>query len=167
MGHLPTLLSIWAFVDGIAVETTALHTNLENLIEPLLAERNLELVELHLSGGQRRRLERLFVDRSGGINIGECAQLSRDIGDVFDTYDPIAGTYTLEVSSPGLTRQLKSDRDFERVLGKELQLDVSGRGECIGTLKAVHTEHIMVEIEGELVSIDREQLHKANLHFVI
>jgi ribosome maturation factor RimP len=167
VGHLPTLLSIWAFVDGIFVETTSLHTKLEELITDLLEERNLELVELHLSGGLRRKLVRLYVDRAEGITIDECAQLSRDIGDVFDTYDPIAGTYILEVSSPGLTRQLKTDRDFERVVGKALQLDVSGLGECVGTLKIVEVDHLMVEIKGELVSIDREQIHKANLHFEI
>lgn len=164
---MPTLLSIWSFVDGISVETTALHTNLEDLLEPVLTARNLELVELHLSGGQRRRFVRLYVDRPNGITIGECAEVSREVGDVFDTYDPIAGAYVLEVSSPGLTRQLKTDRDFERVIGKDLQLDVTGRGECVGKLNGVYTDHLMVEIEGEMVSIDREQIHKVNLHFEI
>ena len=164
---MPTLLSIWAFVDGTSVETTALYTKLEELVEPVLAARDLELVELHLSGGQRRKFVRLYVDGPDGITIDECAQVSREIGDVFDTYDPIAGTYVLEVSSPGLTRQLKTDRDFERVIGKDLQLNVTGRGECVGKLQGVSADHLMIDFDGELISVDREHIHKANLHFEI
>lgn len=137
------------------------------MITPVLEDRNLELVELHVSGGERRKFVRLYVDGPEGITIDECAKVSREIGDVFDTYDPIAGAYVLEVSSPGLTRQLKTDRDFERVIGKDLQLDVSGLGERVGTLKAVQADHLMVEIDGEQVSIDRQHIHKANLHFEI
>jgi ribosome maturation factor RimP len=167
VGRLPTLLSIWAFVGGIFVEITALNSKLEGLILPVLEARQLELVELRISGGQRRKLIRLYVDGPNGITIDECATVSREIGDVFDAYDLIVGTYVLEVSSPGLTRPLKTDRDFERVIGKSLQLDVTGLGECVGTLQSVSADHLMVEIEGELVSVDREHIHKANLHFEI
>jgi len=154
-------------LDGIRVETTDLYTTLEDLVNPVLEARSLELVELHISGGQRRKLVRLYVDRPDGITIGECAEVSRELGDVFDTFDPIAGTYLLEVSSPGLTRQLKTTRDFERVIGKALQLDVSGIGERVGKLQAVGDDHLIVEIAGEEVAIDRDQIHKANLHFEI
>ncbi|MBT3603230.1 MAG: ribosome maturation factor RimP [Candidatus Latescibacteria bacterium] len=149
------------------METTDLYTKLEDLINPVLEVRNLELVELHISGGQRRRFVRLYVDRPTGINVGECAEVSREIGDAFDTFDPIAGAYILEVSSPGLTRQLKTDRDFERVIGKKLQFDATGLGECVGKLQEVHEDHLRVEIEDEVVSINRDQIHKANLHFEI
>lgn len=155
------------YSNGIFVESTDLYAKLEDLINPVLEARHLELVELHLSGGQRRKLVRLYVDRPKGITIGECAEVSREIGDAFDTFDPIAGTYILEVSSPGLTRQLKTDRDFERVIGKKLQLDVSGLGDRVGKLEEVHEDHLKVEIDGDLVSIDRGQIHKANLHFEI
>lgn len=167
VGRLPTLLSIWAIVNGNHVSSTALHVKLEELILPLLASEGIELVELMVSGGQRRKMVRVYVDKPDGISIDACAQLSRDIGDLFDTYDPIDGTYTLEVSSPGLTRQLKTDRDFERVIGKDIQLDVNGVGNCVGTLESVTPSSILCRINGETVQIDRVQIIKANLHFSI
>ena len=167
VGRLPTLLIIWALIDGISLEATAFQRKLEALILPILEERNFELVELHVSGSQRRKLVRLYVDGPQGITIGECAEVSREVGNVFDTYDLIAGMYTLEVSSPGLTRPLKTDRDFQRVMGKDLQLDVTGLGACVGKLQAVEPDHLVVEIEGERVTIDRGQIHKANLNFGI
>jgi ribosome maturation factor RimP len=166
VGRLPTLLSIWAFVGGTFVEITALNSKLEDQITPVLEARHFELVELRVSGG-RRKLIRLYVDGPEGITIDQCAEVSREIGDVLDAHDLIAGTYILEVSSPGLTRPLKTDRDFERVIGKDLQLDVTGLGECVGKLQSVSPDHLMVEIDGELVSVDREHIHKANLHFEI
>ena len=91
---------------------------LTDMIVPLLKRRDVELVELAVSGGYKRKIIRNFVDRSDGITIDECAVLSREIADIFDTRDPIDGTYVLEVSSPGLTRPLKTDRDFDRVVGR-------------------------------------------------
>jgi ribosome maturation factor RimP len=149
------------------VEITALHTKIEGLVEPLLEDLNLELVELHVSGSQRRKLVRLYVDGPNGVTVDQCAKLSREIGDIFDTFDPIDGAYTLEVSSPGLTRQLKTDRDFERVVGKELQLDVSGLGARVGKLVSVDPRCIVVEIKGAPVEIERLNIIKANLHFEI
>lgn len=149
------------------METTPLHTKIEGLVEPILEERNLELVELQVTGSQRRKLIRFYVDGPNGVTIDECVSLSREIGDVFDIHDPIDGGYTLEVSSPGLTRQLKTDRDFERVIGKDLQLDVNGRGACVGKLVGVDPHNIVVEIEGAPVEIERLNIIKANLHFEI
>lgn len=147
------------------MDTLHLDQTLNQLITPLLEERGIELVELAVSGGRHRKLVRLFVDRPEGITIGECASLSREIGDLFDTHDPISGGYVLEVSSPGLTRPLKTDSDFERVVGKALRLVVNGLGEQVGTLLHVNPEHLDVDLDGEHVAIDRAQIQKATLHF--
>lgn len=138
---------------------------LTHLILPLLKRRDVELVELAVSGSYRRQIVRIFVDRPDGITVGECAALSRDIADMLDTRDPIDGTYLLEVSSPGLTRPLKTDRDFERVVGKALRLVVDGQGVVVGTLLQVKADRLDVELQGERTIIEREKIQKATVHF--
>jgi ribosome maturation factor RimP len=138
---------------------------LTHLILPLLNLRDVELVELAVSGGHRRKIVRIFVDRPDGITVDECAALSRDIADILDTRDPVDGTYLLEVSSPGLTRPLKTDRDFERVVGKSLRLVVDGLGVAVGTLLQVKADHLDVELHGERTIIERAKIQKATVHF--
>ena len=82
-----------------------------------------------------------------------------------DTRDPIDGRYLLEVSSPGLTRPLKTDRDFERVVGKALRLVVDGLGVAVGTLLQVKPDHLNVELQGERTAIERAKIQKATVHF--
>ncbi len=138
---------------------------LTHLILPLLNRRDVELVELVVSGSHRRQIVRIFVDRPDGITVDECAALSRDIADMLDTRDPIDGTYLLEVSSPGLTRPLKTDRDFERVVGKVLRLVVDGLGVVVGTLLQVKADYLDVELQGERTIVEREKVQKATVHF--
>ncbi len=138
---------------------------LTHLVLPLLNRRDVELVELVVSGSHRRQIVRIFVDHPDGITVDECAALSRDIADILDTCDPIDGTYLLEVSSPGLTRPLKTDRDFERVVGKVLRLVVDGLGVAVGTLLQVKADYLNVELQGERTIIEREKIQKATVHF--
>ncbi len=136
-----------------------------DLVVPLLEQRGVALVELAVSGGGRRQLVRVFVDRADGITIGECAAISREIADVLDTRDPIASAYVLEVSSPGLTRPLKTDRDFERVVGKALRLVVDGLGVAVGTLLQVEPDYLDVALSDKRTLIERAKIQKATLHF--
>ena len=138
---------------------------LTDMILPLLKRRDVELVELAVSGSHRRQIVRIFVDRPDGISVDECAALSRDIADILDTRDPIDGRYLLEVSSPGLTRPLKTDRDFERVVGKALRLVADGLGVVVGTLLQVKSDHLDVELHGERTTIERAKIQKATVHF--
>lgn len=145
----------------------SLESTLEALIVPLLDEKGVELVELSITGNARRHVLRLFVDRPDGISIGECAGLSRDLADLLDTHDPINTSYTLEVSSPGLTRPIKTKRDFERALGKAVRvLAVTGHDHT-GKLTAVDDTTVTVEVKGESRCIPIEDITKANLHFEI
>ena len=145
----------------------SLEVTLENLLEPALGEKGLELVELNISGNARRYVLRLFVDRPKGISIGECAQLSRHLSDVLDTHDPITGAYVLEVSSPGLTRPLKSTRDFERAVGKVIRLITKSGPVHTGKLEAVGDGEFTVEVDGETLKVADSDVSKANLHFEI
>jgi ribosome maturation factor RimP len=148
-------------------QSQSLEVTLEQLLEPALEEKGLELIELSISGSARRYILRLFVDRPSGISIGECAQLSRHLADVLDTKDPIQGAYVLEVSSPGLTRPLKSTRDFERALGKKIKVITRTGPVYTGKLDSVSERQLTLDIDGETVEVALNDVSKANLHFEI
>ncbi|MCZ6633443.1 MAG: ribosome maturation factor RimP [bacterium] len=147
------------------MDLMTLQDEVEKLVHPFLYEQGVELVDLFLSGNRRRILLRLYVDRPDGITIGECVTLSRELADLLDTHNPIQRSYVLEVSSPGLDRPLKSDRDFERSIGKLVKLEVNGQGARIGTLQAMEGDALDLEIDGQILRICRTDVNKANLHF--
>jgi ribosome maturation factor RimP len=126
-------------------DASAIHA----VVEPILAQHAMELVELSCRphGGQLH--VRLLVDRVGGVTIQQCAQVNQRIGEALEGAALIEGSYTIEVSSPGLDRPLASRRDFERALGEDLRVDVStedGRSrEVTGMLLAVQHEAIVVK----------------------
>ena len=95
-------------------------TKLDNIIQPLLTDLGIELVELQYSKGKRTSV-RVFIWEDGGISLDRCTAISRQISDILERKDVIAGKYFLEVSSPGLDRPLKTKRDFERQCGRMLK----------------------------------------------
>ena len=144
-----------------------LQEHLERLTSQHLEENGTELIELQLAGNRNRRMIRIYVDRPGGISIGQCAMLSRGIADLLDTHEPVDGTYTLEVSSPGLNRPIKSERDYKWAVQKQVRLVIQGRSECIGTLMSFSEKELLVKVNGEVQHISRGDVAKANLHFEI
>ncbi len=114
------------------------------LIEPILADRQLELVELTCRPAGGQVIVRLLVDRPGGITLAGCAQANQAVSTALEATNLISESYTVEVSSPGLDRPLTTKRDFERCVGERLRLTVAeGEGrtrELLGTLLAVQPE---------------------------
>jgi len=92
------------------------------LVEPILAVSEIELVEVVLRGSPGQQLIRLDIDRAGtrGIDISDCQRVSRELGDVLDRTDLLPGNYTLEVSSPGIDRPIRSEDDFRRNTGRRV-----------------------------------------------
>ena len=82
----------------------------------------LEVLDVELLGQGRRTLLRITLDKPGGLNVGDCASFSRDMAAALDVEDSIKSAYTLEVSSPGLDRPLKEQRDFERHMGERVKV---------------------------------------------
>jgi ribosome maturation factor RimP len=120
-------------------------------------EMGLEVVDLHLNPYNETVNIQLIADRpTGGIEIGECSRLNRRLDDFLFTQLQLGTNYTLEVSSPGLDRPLKTFCDFRRVIGKELQVylreRIQGKMEFFGILKAVRDGEIILEIkDGEML----------------
>lgn len=143
---------------------------LEKLIQPYLAAQGVELVEMEFNQPRRgRAILRLFVDREGGITLDEITRVSRVVGDLLDVHDLISSAYTLEVSSPGLTRELKKPRDYERYTGRLVRLTTRGPwlGKQVhrGILQGLENEEVSL-MEGEaLVRIPLGEIAKARLDF--
>jgi ribosome maturation factor RimP len=138
------------------------------LIEPLLVAQGVELVELQYARPRRGRgTLRLFLDREGGITLEELARLSRVVSQILDVHDPIPGSYTLEVSSPGLTRELKKPADYQRYVGRLVRLTsrapIEGRQVHRGILRGLEGDLVSLEVEGRLVTIPVRDIAKARL----
>jgi ribosome maturation factor RimP len=88
------------------------------IADRVAASSGLEVVELEMRGGGKARMLRIFIDKPGGVTHEDCANLSREVGTILDVEDVVpGGSYTLEVSSPGLDRKLSRPGDFERFIG--------------------------------------------------
>jgi len=123
---------------------------LEALLAPVIESLGYELVDVWLGSELGRRVLRILADRPGGITLGECADLSREIAPHIDVADLIQGSYSLEVSSPGIQRPLNRARDFDRFRGEKVVVRTSnpieGRKTFRGTNKGIDAEgRVVVE----------------------
>lgn len=111
---------------------------LEQLIAPFLENESFELVDLQYVTESDRKVLRIFVDKEGGIKLCDCEYLSGKVGDLLDKADIIPDSYVLEVSSPGLDRILKKEKDFIKFIGKKARITtfapVSGQKNFIGEI---------------------------------
>src|SRR5262249_45793937 len=118
--------------------TQPLAEAVEAVAAPVLEAHGLTLVDLDVAGGGRRSLVRVFVDKPGGVTIDDCQRFSREIGDLLDVADLVPGSFDLEVSSPGLDRELKKDREFAWAVGRQVRAwsrePVDGQREFLGRL---------------------------------
>ena len=134
----------------------------EKFLLPLLEKHQFELVDVEYVKEAGNWYLRAYIDKEGGITVDDCEVISRTLSDWLDEEDFIADSYTLEVSSPGLGRPLKKDKDFERSLGEEVEIRLyKPRGkqkEFAGVLKGYDKETVTIETEdgGEEVFIRSE-----------
>lgn len=138
-----------------------LEEQVRSLVEPVLARHGAELVELRVVSG-RTRLVRVVADRPGGIDLDTCATVSGEISRLLDVADPIPGRYTLEVSSPGLDRPLKTAADFTRHQGKRVRI-VLALGQHEGTIDEVGEAHVRIGTATGPVEIPLNDIAKARL----
>lgn len=133
---------------------TAEDRRLLELLDPVAEVAGYEIVRLRLMGGEEaRRLQIMAETPEGEMVVEDCARLSRAISEVMDAADPIAGEYTLEVSSPGVDRPLTRLKDFENYDGFEARIELDrvaeGRKRFRGVLAGVEGDAIGIDLEGE------------------
>lgn len=97
------------------------------------------------------------------MGIGDCERLSREIGDVLDAAAVIEGGYDLEVSSPGLDRQLRKEREYRWAVGRQVRCWLAGGAEVRGRLTAVTADRLVLDRGGEQVELGRADVTKARL----
>jgi ribosome maturation factor RimP len=123
-------------------------------------------VELRPEGSRRGRVLRLYLDKHGGLNIEELGRVSRQLSELLDTQDIVEGSYTLEVSSPGINRPLKKPEHFQRFIGKRVRVRtgdmIEGRRSFLGILNEVTGEKIKIEVEGKQYEIPFSMIEKSN-----
>lgn len=121
---------------------------IEGLIEPALTAMGYELVRIAIQGGESRATLQIMAERKDGVGmtVDDCADISRTVSALLDVEDPIAGAYTLEVSSPGIDRPLVKRDDFERFAGFEARVEtvqpVNGRKRFRGRLMGVTGDEV-------------------------
>jgi ribosome maturation factor RimP len=119
---------------------------LHDLVAPICEDLGLELVDLEYKGGRVR----VAVDREGGVDIDAIAKATRQISRALDEHDPIAGRYTLEVSSPGLERPLRTPAHFARAVGTKVRIKtrpgIEGERRVDGVLSAADDEGVTVTL---------------------
>ncbi|SRR5206468_4505399 len=136
---------------------------IEEAITPVVADHGLQLVDVEWRELRPRGLLRLYVDKPGGVGIGDCERLSREIGDVLDAAAVIEGGYDLEVSSPGLDRQLRKEREYRWAVGRQIRCWLAGGAEVCGRLTAVTADRLVLDRGGEQVELGRADVTKARL----
>ena len=133
---------------------TAEDRRLLELLDPVAEATGYEIVRLRLMGGESaRRLQIMAETPEGDMVVEDCARLSRAISEVMDAADPIAGEYTLEVSSPGVDRPLTRLKDFANYEGHDARIELDrvaeGRKRFRGILAGVEGDSIGIDLEGE------------------
>lgn len=140
----------------------------EELLMPILESFSFKLWDVEYVKEGAEYYLRAYIDKDGGITIDDCVDVSRQLSDKLDEDDFIDGEYILEVSSPGLGRTLKRDRDFENSIGREVDLKlykaVDKVKEFTGVLKEADKDKILVSIDGEDKTFLRSDLASVKLH---
>ena len=142
----------------------------EELLLPIMEENQFELVDVeYVSEGGIYYL-RAYIDKPGGITVDDCEVVSRRLSDLLDKKDFIKdASYILEVSSPGLGRQLKKDKDFDRNMGKEVEIRLyksfQGRKEYKGVLQAYSKDTVTIADDKEGLTLNRADIALIRLAF--
>ena len=139
------------------------------ILEPIAQANNLEIVDVEFVKEAGTWYLRAYLDKEGGVNIDDCEVVSRALSDVLDEQDFIEESYILEVSSPGLDRPLKKEKDFERSLGKEVEVRtfkaVDDCKEFAGELKAYDADTVTIVAEDREIVFDRKNIALIRLSF--
>jgi ribosome maturation factor RimP len=150
------------------------------IAERVAASSGLEVVEVELRGGGKARMLRVVIDKGSGVTHEDCANLSREVGTILDVEDAVpGGSYTLEVSSPGLDRKLVRPADYERFTGSWVKLTtqqpVNGNRHFEGRLESFQQGRLTLDLSAarkkrrpeqsgaEKLEIDLANVERANL----
>ena len=134
----------------------------ESLILPILERLDFELVDVEYVKEGSIYYLRAYIDKVGGITVNDCEVVAREMNELLDKEDYIPDSYTFEVSSPGLGRPLKKEKDYVRNMGKEVEIRtyraINRCKEFYGLLVAYDNESVTIDAEGEILRFERAEI---------
>jgi ribosome maturation factor RimP len=140
---------------------------LTELLKPAVEETGKELLGIEFISAGKNSVLRLFIDHENGINVDDCAEVSRQVSALLDVEDPISTEYSLEVSSPGVDRPLFEKAHYEAVVGEtvniRLSIPVNGRRKFKGELIAIENDNLIIVVDGEDYELAISNVDKGNL----
>ncbi len=142
----------------------------EALVMPILEEKGFELVDVEWVKEGANWYLRAYIDKENGITVDDCEVVSRALSDLLDEEDYISENYILEVSSPGLDRPLKKEKDFARSIGKDVEVKlfkaINKEKEFVGVLKDYDEDTVTLEMEdGSGMTFKRSDIARIRLAF--
>ena len=133
-----------------------------DLAKPITDRNNFELVEVEFKKEGADWYLRIYIDKEEGITIDDCQAVSQELSDLLDQADPIEQSYIFEVSSPGIDRPVKTDRDFEKNNGKLVEVklftQINGKKVYEGILKGHTAEVVEIEADGKDMQIEKSSI---------
>ena len=141
----------------------SIEATIEEIVQPIVDAKNFEIVDIEYVKEAGEYYLRVYLDKEGGISLSDCEVVSRELSEILDKKDPIKDNYFLEVSSPGLDRPLKKDKDFERYKGRDVEIKLykpmNGSNQFEGELVGLTEDNnIKVIIDGEEVDFTRKEV---------
>lgn len=135
----------------------------EELIQPILDRMNFELVDVEYVKEGSVWYLRAYIDKEGGITVNDCEAVAREMNEILDREDYVEGSYTFEVSSPGLGRPLKKEKDYKRSMGKEIEIRtyraINREKEFYGILKAYDEATVTIGTEdGQEMKFEKSEI---------
>lgn len=150
---------------------TAKEQKLLSALEPRAAQEGVEIVTLEVVGAKKSPTIRVYIDTEKGVSFDELSSAQAWINDIMDEIDPFPGAYMLEVSSPGIDRPLRTLEHFARFVGETAQVKtvspVDGRSAWTGEIAGVEGESVVLDVEGERVTLPLNGIKRAHLKGII
>ena len=143
-------------------------SKIETLISPLLEQEGAELVDLEYVREGSQWILRVYIDKSPRVSLDDCAYFSDRIGSLLDSSKALSASYVLEVSSPGIDRVIKKEKDFQRFSGKaakiQLKEPLEGRRNFSGIIRGCQEGQVAFECEGKTFSFNISAIEEARLN---
>jgi len=144
---------------------------IRQLAEPVIVSEGIELIHVECVKMHTRWIIRLFLDKENGVTLADCANISNQLGDLFDIREVIKGAYTLEVSSPGFDRPLSRDQDFVKYKNAKVNIKTNVKiegiknfhGILLGYIEEDGQKLVLIDIAGKIHRIPKQDIAKANL----
>jgi len=137
------------------------------IVDPILSHEGMELVDVEYRRESRGWVLRLYLDKEGGITLDDCTRVSQEVGRILDVEDFIQNPYTLEVSSPGLSRRLKTEKDFLKYRGHLIKVktldSIENQRQFKGRLLGIFEDRLEIESDRGIFRIPLSNVARANL----